>query len=271
MYAEERNIQKLCWDIEAQTGTATATHSITKSNGRKFYEIAIGEDNPLTSPVIYVDEPFTTYWEQEDILQGILAMYRKCKSLERADSDYSIVKKHVHTRLANHEKNKGILKNIPHQRYLDLSLIPVLMLREILSENTFYAMRNIPLGMWRSTADELLQAACDNEKNNCMIEAIKFSAEELGFEAYAMSNGFHCAAIDRQSLRALSVEIQNESLYLIPSSVYEMLVIPEDNVFDIAELREFADRLNTSLESESAFLSDNIYRFNRKKSTLEIL
>lgn len=271
MYAEERNTQKLCRDIEAQTGLTTAIHSITMNSGKKFYEIAIGESKPFTSPVIYMDEPFVTHWEQGDILQGILAMYRKCKSLEEADCDYSTVKKHIHIRLANYEKNKGILKNIPHHRYLDLALIPILILREVLSENTFYAMRNIPLGMWWSTTDELLQAAYDNEKNNCMVEALEFSAEELGFEAYSMSNGFHCAAMDRQSLWALSEEIQNESLYLIPSSVYEMLVIPEDNVFDIAELRELADRLNTSLESESVFLSDNIYRFRRKKNIMEIL
>lgn len=136
---------------------------------------------------------------------------------------------------------------------------------------TFSVMRNIQRGEWHGSIEELLQTAYKNEENTCMVEGLESSAEVWGFEAYAMSNGFHCAAMDRQSLRALSEKIQNESLFLISSSVCEMLIIPEDNVMDIGELREFADRLNTSLESERAFLSESIYRFSRKKNTLEIL
>lgn len=271
MYVEERNTQKLCKAIEAQTGTTTAIHSITKSSGRKLYEIVIGEGNPFTSPVIYMDESLVAPQEHWNILQGTLAMYHKCKSLENAGCDFNTVKRHIHSRLVNYEKNIRFLKNIPHHRIFDLALIPVLLLREVISENTFYAMLNIQSGMWQSTADELLQAAYDNEKNDCMIEALESSAEELGFEAFLMSNSFHFATIEMLTLRRLAEETYSKHLYLVLASTHEILVIPEDNVFDVEELKALAERLNTSLEREETFLSESIYRFSNERNIIEII
>ena len=147
----------------------------------------------------------------------------------------------LHFQLMNYERNKWSLKYLPCYRFLDLAAVPVLAWREYREEMAFSIMRNIQRGEWQGSIEELLQTACENEENTCMVEGLESSAEEWGFEAYAMSNGFYCAAMDRQSLRALSEEIQNENLFLIPSSVCEILVIPEDNVFGVGELREFTE------------------------------
>lgn len=73
------------------------------------------------------------------------------------------------------------------------------------------------------------------------------------------------------TLRRLAEETYNEHLYLIPASTHEILIIPEDNVFDIEELKELAERLNTSLEREEAFLSESIYRFSKRRNIIEIV
>ena len=274
MYLEEhRNLENLRKSVERQTGKETAAYAMTGSNGNKIYEIILGADIPALSTVIRMEESFADYrgaWA-ERVLHEIMAVYENFGKMEGTGCCFGQMKDCLHIQLMNYEKNKWSLKNLPCCRFLDLAVVPVLAWREDREEMTFSIMRNIQRGEWHGSIEELLQTACENEENTCMVEGLESSAEEWGFEAYAMSNGFYCAAMDRQSLRALSEEIQNESLFLIPSSVCEMLVIPEDNVFDVGELREFADRLNTSLESERAFLSESIYRFSRKKNTLEIL
>ena len=46
--------------------------------------------------------------------------------------------------------------------------------------------------------------------------------------------------MDRQSLGKFATEIQNEHLYLIPANIHEILIIPEDNIFDVTELKNLS-------------------------------
>lgn len=86
-----------------------------------------------------------------------------------------------------------------------------------------------------------------------------------------MSNSFHCATMNSQSLKEFAIKTQNEHLYLIPVSIYEILVIPEDNIYDMAELKDFSQRIIESLDTEDAFLSNNIYRYSIKTNSLEVI
>ena len=44
---------------------------------------------------------------------------------------------------------------------------------------------------------------------------------------------FEYAILDADRLRDLAKEIYSSFLYIVPVSIYEVLVIPEDNVFDL--------------------------------------
>lgn len=274
MYLEEhRNLENLRKSVERQTGKETAAYVMTGSNGNKIYEIILEADIPALSTVIRMEESFADYrgaWT-ERVLHETMAVYENFGKMEGIGCYFGQMKDRLHLQLMNYERNKWSLKNLPCYRFLDLAVVPVLAWREDREEMTFSIMRNIQRGEWQGSIEELLQTACENEENTCMVEAMEFSAEELGFEAYLVSNGFHCATMDRQALRKLAEETFTEHLYLVPASVYEVLAIPEDNVFEIGELRELTERLHESLEREEAFLSKSIYRFSKERNIIEIV
>ncbi|MCM1234133.1 MAG: DUF5688 family protein [Ruminococcus flavefaciens] len=246
---------------------------LTRSNGSKLLEIIIDTDNPLFSLVIRMEEPYMNYRENwvNHALSGTIAIYEKYKQIERKHFDFKDMRSHLHLRLMNYEKNIHFLNNLPHYHFLDLAAVPVFATQETIGESTFSIMRNIQIGECQNCTKKLFQIAYENETNSCIIEPIEFSAEELGFETFFMSNRLHCATINRQSLGKLVTEIQNECLYLIPANIHEVLIIPQDNIFDVTELRDFSQRIIESLDTKEIFLSSNIYRYTQKSDSLEII
>ena len=115
------------------------------------------------------------------------------------------------------------------------------------------------------------QTASENTKKDCMVKGVEFSAEESGYEILAMSNGHHSAILDTGRLRDLAKEIYSSFLYIVPVSIYEVLVIPEDNVFDLSELQEFSRNRIELLEFEGAVLSENVYRYSLESGDVDFI
>lgn len=273
MSMKHRNLHNLRKAMERQTGKKIMVHFLTRSNGRKLFEIIIDADNPLSSFAVHMEESSVNYRENwvEHILLGTMTVYEKYKRLVETNCNFNDRKDLLHLRLMNYERNKHCLKSLPCHRFLDLATVPVFALKVDIEESTFSIIRNIQTGECQNRIKELFQTAYENEKNDCIIEPIEFSAEELGFDTFLMSNSFHCATMNRHSLRKLAMETQNEHLYLIPASTYEILVIPEDNIYDMAELKDFSQRITESLDTEDTFLSNNIYRYSIKTNSLEVI
>lgn len=106
---------------------------------------------------------------------------------------------------------------------------------------------------------------------DCMVEGVEFSAEESGYEIFTMSNGHYSAMLDKEKLRDLAEETQSSFLYIIPVSIYEILIIPEDNVFDLSELQEFSRNRKELLDFEEAVLSERVYRYSLESGDINII
>ena len=126
-------------------------------------------------------------------------------------------------------------------------------------------------GMCDVGEEELFQTASENTKKDCMVKGVEFSAEESDYEIFAMSNGHHSAMLDTGRLRDLAKEIYSSFLYIVPVSIYEVLVIPEDNVFDLSELQEFSRNRKELLDFEEAVLSERVYRYSLESGDINFI
>ena len=86
-----------------------------------------------------------------------------------------------------------------------------------------------------------------------------------------MRNWQDSAMLDTGRLRDLAKEIYSSFLYIVPVSIYEVLVIPEDNVFDLSELQEFSRNRKELLEFEEAVLSERVYRYSLESGDINFI
>lgn len=245
---------------------------MTKTDGEKIIEIAIGE-SLLLAPVVYVEAFGIGYGKNDlgDILQGLWTVYDRYKKLDKKGFPFDEMKASMYLRSVSYERYNGFLDNLIYRRFLDLAVVPVLVLEEDIEGRCYSLTVNIRKGMCDTSEDELFRTACKNGKNDCMVEGLEFSAEESGYEIFTMSNGYHSAMVDVEKLKDLAEEIHSNFLYIVPVSIYEVLVIPGDNVFDISELREFAQNKIALLDFEEAGLSEKIYRYSLESGEIDLI
>ena len=71
-------------------------------------------------------------------------------------------------------------------------------------------------------------------------------------------------------LRALADDL-GENFYILPSSVHEILLLPDSGAEDARYLREMIREVNATQVEPEEVLSDNLYYFDRLKNRMEIV
>ena len=69
-------------------------------------------------------------------------------------------------------------------------------------------------------------------------------------------------------LKEISVRLNTENLYMLPSSVHEWMILPECD--DVAYLKEMVTEANRTAVAEIDLLSDHVYRYDRNTDMVEI-
>lgn len=114
---------------EEKTEERVIIHAVTKEDGEKIFEIIIGE-NPLFAPVVCVKASGTGYGKSglDDILQGLWTVYGRYKKLDRKGFPFDKMKANVYLRLVPYERYNGFLDNLVYHPFLDMAVVPVLVL-----------------------------------------------------------------------------------------------------------------------------------------------
>ena len=74
-------------------------------------------------------------------------------------------------KLINAEKNKGLLEDVPHKDFLDLSIVfQCLVSLEEIGEDASILINNTHSEMWNVSVEELYQAAMENTHQLCPYE-----------------------------------------------------------------------------------------------------
>ena len=187
-------LEQVQQSAEEKTKERVIIHAVSKADGEKIFEIIIGE-NPLFAPVVCVEASGTDYGKSglDDILLGFWTVYDRYKKLDKKDFPFDEMKASVYLRLVPYERYNGFLDNLVYYPFLDMAVVPVIVLEESIEDRCFSLAVNIQKGMCDASEEDLLQTASENTKKDCMVKGVEFSAEESGYEILAMSNGHHSA------------------------------------------------------------------------------
>lgn len=300
-------------------GTKVTINSVRKNNGVILTGVVIMERDSHIAPTIYLESFFEEYkrgTSLREVLSGIVRFYKKnkindCRELEHFH-EYQTVKKKILYKLINAEKNRELLKEVPHVLYLDLAIVFYYDCSSELFGSAAVLIKNIHLKMWGIDTEIVYQDAVVNTPKNNPFEIkametvmeelfatdirkeleknhISFSEkwieemaaqmllsempEERRTPMYVLTNTekLHGAAciLYQQLLEDFSQKI-NDNLYILPSSIHEIIMIPASFAGKTSELREMVEEINATQVEEEEVLSDSVYFFDRLTKKLEM-
>jgi len=279
-------------------------HKIVKNNGIVLDGLAIRKETESVSPNIYLNPYFESYQMGKPIaviMEEIILRYRRlCKEheIDVLDiTDFNNVKDRIVLRIVNYEKNKDMLKVCPNRRYLDLAITFRYMvskdalgiasslvskeefelwqvdLEELYHLALFNTMREFP---WRM--DSLVKVVTESirgQANDVLPENMIKELEQMenGVNMYVLTNdhginGATCILYDNV-IRNFA-KVQDCNIFILPSSVHEVMLVPENTETEPEFLEELVMEANKSAVGLIDLLSDHIYYYDKEREQIYI-
>ena len=291
---------------ELDSGHDISIHRVGKNNGVCYTGLQITENAVNISPVIYIDRYYELYEKGGETIESTAAFVMDTYNRERSGGimqadirkflSYDSVRENVVYKLINTEKNRELLEDIPHMEFMDLSIVFQCIISLEETGVASILIHNVHMKLWGVAAEDLYAAAKENTGRLLPYE-IKSMAEVL-YEIREPENpgqaghdGYGAGSADSVPMYVLSnrnrvegaacmlypglirgfAEKAGNSLYIIPSSVHELLLIPTENTEEYAEIRSMIREINDTQVSEEEILSYSLYYYDREEGKIIML
>lgn len=207
----------------------------------------------------------------EEIIQGI--------------PDFSRIKGRIMFRLVHAKKNQERLRSMVHCPFLDLTMEFCIFKEGEEGEMFYVTLSEKLMKKWGVDMEELSNQALKNMKK-------QFPAEVMSIEEAIMGEDINKGGAEFDSSRTLYILSNKKRMYgagcilyegvlkefsdkfgrdilILPSSVHEMLLIPDEGGLKVAELEEMVESINRTVVSPKEVLSDKVYRYCRASGRIE--
>lgn len=222
--------------------------------------------------------------------------------------DYEWVKPRLRVKLINYEKNTKLFQTVLNERMLDLAIVPYILISK--GEGVMSSIVNYQLlDNWGIQKEEVIKLAKENtmstepviienmkdyilqmmfnqissriisEREDDQEELIRILMEKdkdvSQMDMYISTNRDNLygafVAMQKKNLLELANQIGIEMLYILPSSIHEIIVIPAYENIEIENLREMVFNINRTDVAEEDFLSDIVYLFDKKTEQIYMM
>lgn len=304
---ESAEHQEKTKEREPAGGYQAELHKVVKNNGIVLDGIILRKPEDVVCPTIYLNSYFEGYQMGKPmavIMQEIIYQYQNLKEEMKFDIvnvyDFKTVKNDIVLRLVNYERNRELLKGCPHKCFLDLAItfrliasIDILGMSSSLITNEEFDAWNVELEELYQIAlvntmrefpwqmDSLANMIVDSLHKKLSEEAAQEFMEELavleqtknGVNMFVLSNdtgvnGSVCILYN--SVIKNFAKVQDCNIYILPSSVHEVMLVPENTETEPEFLEELVQEANQSSVGLIDLLSDHIYYYDREKDEIYI-
>lgn len=280
--------------------TAVTLQKIRKNNGIVTDAFCIRTPDTSYSPIVYLSQLYDDFLSGADIrniCQNILACLDQkppfSAGLLDKIRDFDSARDRVAYRLISKEANEDLLSDIPWVPYLDLAMVFYLYLDAGPDGQTTALIHNQQLGFWNISTDDLYLLSLINTPS--LFPPVIRKLEDLLYESgdgagiwpeepmprspepdpplYILTNrpGIHGAAcLLYQDIIKDFADRTNSDVLIIPSSIHEVILIPDSHIYNYQEIRDMIRIVNSEDVPAEDRLSDQLYLFSRKKKHLRI-
>lgn len=293
------NYQQFIEEVERRVkekikGNETMTvyiHTAVKNNGKERKGITVSEKGIHISPTIYLEEYFQQFQEGkpiEKIVEKILQLYEEVKCSHPCEEsllqNYEELKGKFAYKLIHRGKNEKLLNDIPYVPWMDLAIVVFVLLEVSPYGTATVLVRKEHLEIWGLTEAQLFDEA---KKNTPILLPYQFcpmrkllreicpyavdEGEEEEESLYVLSNklrSFGAASMLYDGILEKVGQKLGENYYILPSSIHEVIVVPESKSPVKQDLEEMVREINETQVEEEEVLSDRVYYFSRKENRL---
>lgn len=276
--------------------------TVTKNNNFKINGISIKKDTDRIAPTFYIDAYKEQGYTEEAAAQAVYeAFLKQRKQVETFDknrleqlTDFKAVKDSICYKVINKEQNGELLEKVPSVDILqDLSAIFYIRLDQ---ESTCMINKNITdiWGLNNKVEQQLFELA---DKNTQRLNPVSFQSmdevireitgidmkdENVTVPMYVLTNqnrtlgastllyGGGTCLQECERMMKQELQIEFDGFYILPSSVHELILVPNLPEMDKEELKKMVvDTNQTQVEVEER-LSDNIFWFDKDNGLKQI-
>ena len=191
--------------------------------------------------------------------------------------DYQQAREHLHVRVYGKERNQDFLEKIPLQEKADLMLVCYVELQtETELQSTL--VDNRMLERWGISKEQLFTDALESSKRIAPVQVGEvgkmIGVEELPNDIPPLTvitnpqRQFGASALFYPHVLEQMAETRG-NFYILPSSVHEVLIIPEIAGISLDELESTVQEVNKLEVGYEDFLSDHVYHYDELEHKFE--
>ncbi|MBP7348002.1 MAG: hypothetical protein KA965_04915 [Butyrivibrio sp.] len=269
---------------------------ITKNNGIVLHGLLWEREKNNCSPTIYLEGFYQKYqngMEMTNIMMELIHAFEEYTPDHMIDmsffTEYTYAKNKILFKLINYERNRTMLADMPHIRYQDLAIVFYCRVQEV--DGGMIMIHNGHMKMWQATEQDLYDHAVVNTPKLCPISIsnLRSTVEEMmGEEQAGDSKGtdtedemqvltnqsklFGAVSILYPDVLQNIAERLHRNLYVLPSSVHEVILLPEREGEKGTEesLAEIVKDVNSTVVDTEDILADSVYYYDRARKSLSV-
>ena len=281
---------------ESYENASVDIKQVVKNNGMELDGLVIRKEDENITPNIYLNGLFEEYNDgksMNEILQNIADLREQA---DMASIPFSIedvrdidkIKDRIECRLVNCENNAEFLEGKPFTQLEDLAVIYSINLGKQDPDNLMSTtVTDMLMADWGISTEELHRIALENLENSGiqlkslreqMIELMfpdgapndhsmdfMLPPEDAGPQMYVLSNSEKHygakAVLDTQKMEEIAEKLGGDYV-ILPSSVHEVLILPNAAEMDRPALEEMVRTVNATEVKPNEVLSDNVYVYD---------
>ena len=273
---------------------------VIKNNGIKLTGITATNKERNIGPTFYAEHLYKEYFSEDEVavladrLYELMVRYNPEEDLDLSDLFlYATARENIYAKVINAKLNKDLLSQVPHHRIYDLAIVFYYLLEnEKLGGMGTILVRNDIMKEWGVSIEDVFSDAMKNTMDHFPVkctnlqevikhmleEECKEGEEDIRFDdpvpnMYVLTNepsqfGAICAFY-KNALKDIAYKLQR-NLYILPSSVHELILVPDGFDIDAKSLLKMVKEVNdTTLEADE-ILSYSVYFYDRITDDLRV-
>ena len=194
-------------------------------------------------------------------------------------ADYNNAKNHIVPRLIRYEGHEVCLGKRAFIPYLDLAVIFTYVIKAEGDELVSFSISDDQMDDWGITVETLYADSVRTAQRLFppRIESIEdvlslSNDSDMYHTFYVLSNSkrqYGAACLLYDHVMQDYAERIGEGFYVIPSSVHEVLLLPQSIGIGPSEMKEMLDDVNASIVKPDEVLSDRVYHYDKSRQSLD--
>lgn len=274
------------WVEDALPDQKVTIREVLKNNGIRLQGLTITDQICAASPTIYLERFYESYLDKEgidEIGEKILEVYEENRIKEEISldfiNDYELVRENLYFKAVNREQNRDLLSEVPYKEFLDLALVPYILIGATPMGSATAVVRRNMLNLWGISEESLLRDTNLNMVRNARYsltriediisdmlpkdENIRHSDETQMYVLLNPGKNFAAALMSMEHVMEKIADELNSDLIVLPSSVHEVIILPAHGMTDLTKLNEMVKSVNETTVSMEEVLSDHAYLYQR--------